>query len=120
MYKTLKPVTPLVMGPGRVNFCGWGWVRSGWVSHLWFGFEFGKFPHKMSNFSIFFLLGQKNLSGSGQKVTGSKVGQTLIYCRSKVSSGRAGSRPISTHHTVGVLNSQAKDFCFSVLSIIDF
>jgi len=33
-----------------VIFCG-----SGWVSHLWFGFEFGKFPLKMSNFTIFSL-----------------------------------------------------------------
>jgi len=30
------------------------WVGLGWVgvSHLWFGFEFGKFPIKMSNFSF--------------------------------------------------------------------
>jgi len=34
-------------------------VGSGWVSHLWFRFEFGKFPLKMSNFSIFFSSGQK-------------------------------------------------------------
>jgi len=83
----------VVMGPGqkiltRVGsiFCG-----TGRVSHLWFGFEFGKFPLKMSNF---FLSGQKNLFGSGQKVPRSKVGWPLIYCRSKVSSGRVGSGPI--------------------------
>jgi len=34
----------------RVNFL---WLVSGCVSHLWFGLEFGKFPLKMSNFSIF-------------------------------------------------------------------
>jgi len=36
-----------IFDPGRVGsiFCG-----SGRVSHLWFGFEFGKFPLKMSNF----------------------------------------------------------------------
>jgi len=60
-------------------FCG-----SRQVSHLWFGFEFGKFPLKTSNF---FPLGKKNLFGSGQKVPGSKAGWPLIYCRSKVSSG---------------------------------
>jgi len=39
----------------------------GWVSHLWFGFEFGKFALKMSNFSIFFALGQKKISSSQVK-----------------------------------------------------
>jgi len=34
---------------------------SGWVSHSWFGLEFGKFPLKTSNFSIFFPSGQKKL-----------------------------------------------------------
>jgi len=40
------------------------------VSHLWFGFGFGKFPQKMSHFFNFFPSDQKNLLGSGQKVTG--------------------------------------------------
>jgi len=31
----------------------------GWVSHLWFGSEFEKFPPKNPKFSIFSLLGQK-------------------------------------------------------------
>jgi len=44
-------------------FCG-----SGWVSHLWFGFELGKVPLIMSNFQIFSLRVKKNLFGSGQKV----------------------------------------------------
>jgi len=60
----------------------------GWVSHLWFGFAFGKFPLKMSNFSIFSLRVKKNILGSGPKVPRSKADQPLIYCRSKVSSGR--------------------------------
>jgi len=60
----------------------------GQVSHLWFGFEFQKFPLKMSNFSIFFLLGQKNCFRSGQKVLGSKPGRPLFYCGSNVSSGQ--------------------------------
>jgi len=72
-------------------FCG-----SGRVSHLWFGFEFQKFPLKMSNFSIFFPSGQKNCFGSGRRVTGSKPGRPLIYSRSKVSSGQVRSRPISS------------------------
>jgi len=46
---------------------------------------FGKFPLKMS---IFFLSDQKNLFGSDQKVPRSKAGRPLIYCGSKVSSGR--------------------------------
>jgi len=41
----------------------------------------------MSNLSIFFTLGQKNLFESGRKVPGSRAGQPLIYCWSKVSSG---------------------------------
>jgi len=45
-----------VFDPGWVKFL---WPGSGQVSHLRFGFEFGKFPLKMSNFSIFFPLGQK-------------------------------------------------------------
>jgi len=64
------------MGPGQKR-----------VSHLWFGFEFGKYPLKMSNFSIFFPSGQKTLFGSGQKIPRSKEGLPLIYCGSKVSSG---------------------------------
>jgi len=61
----------------------------GRVSHLWFGF--GKFPHKMSNFSNFFPLGLLNLFESSQKVPGSKAGGPFIYCGSKVSLGRVGS-----------------------------
>jgi len=72
-----------IFDPGQVGaiFCG-----SGRVSHLWFGFQLGKFPLKTSNCSIFLPSGQKNLSGSGQKVPRSKVGWPLIYCWSKVSS----------------------------------
>jgi len=80
-----------MMGPGQ-NFLTW--VGPGRVRNLWFGFDFGKFPLKMSNFSIFFALGQKNIFALGQKVPGSKAGRPLIYCGSKVSSGpvRAVSR----------------------------
>jgi len=66
--------------PGQVRsiFCG-----SGWVSHLWFGIGFGKFPLKMSNFLIFSPSLQKNLFRLGQKVPGSKEGWPLIYCGSE-------------------------------------
>jgi len=39
--------------------------RSGWISHLWFGF--GKFPLKTSNFLIFSLRVKKISSGSVKK-----------------------------------------------------
>jgi len=42
-------------------------VWSGRVSQSWFGFEFGKFPLKASNFSIFSLRVKKNPFGSGQR-----------------------------------------------------
>jgi len=60
--------------PGQVGaICLW--LGSGRVSHLWFGLEFGKFPQKTSNFSIFSLRVKKNCLGSGRKVHGSKLGR---------------------------------------------
>jgi len=58
------------MGPGQkfltqarsIFYC------SGRVSHLWFWFEFGKFPLKTSNFQFFSLRVKKNLFESDQKV----------------------------------------------------
>jgi len=47
--------------PGQVGSIFGG---SGLVSHLWFGFEFRKFPLKTSDFSIFSLRVKKNLVGS--------------------------------------------------------
>jgi len=44
----------------------------GWVSHLWFGVDFGKFPLNTSNFS---LRVKKNLFRFGQKVPRSRAGQ---------------------------------------------
>jgi len=81
------------MGPGQ-NFLTR--VGPGRVRNLWFGFDLGKFPLNMSNFSIFFCFGSKNIFGLGQKVSGSKAGRPLIYCGSKVSLGqvRAVSRRI--------------------------
>jgi len=50
-------------------------VRSGRVRHLWFGFEFWKFPLKNVKFSIFFLRVKKIASGRVRKYPGrSRVG----------------------------------------------
>jgi len=48
---------------------------------------FGKFPLKIQNYSIFFPF--------GSKITGSRTGQPLIYCGSKVCYGRFRSGTIS-------------------------
>jgi len=85
----------VMMGPGqnfltRVGsiFCGSGQVGSG--SNLWFGLEFGKFPLKMSNFSIFFPSGQKKLLRVGSESTRVKAGSAsyLLRVKSKLGSGR--------------------------------
>jgi len=41
----------------------------GWVSHLWFGLGFGKFPLTTSNFSIFSLRVKKKSLRAGSKST---------------------------------------------------
>jgi len=68
-------------------------VRSGWVSHLWFGFGFGKCPLKMSNFSIFFPSDQKKSLGIGSKSTWVKGGLAsyLLQVKSKLVSGQGPS-----------------------------
>jgi len=60
-----------------------------------YGLGLKNFPLN-AKFFVFSPSDQKNFFGSGQKVPGSKAGQPLIYCQSKVSSGRARSGPIST------------------------
>jgi len=71
------------MGPGQKFLtCVWlgqFFVALGWVSHLWLGFGFGKFPLKIANFSIFFLQ-IKKLFGSGQK------GVNLLFKYARVKS----------------------------------
>jgi len=52
------------------------------------GFGFGKFPLKISNFSILFPLGQKNLLGLGQKVPGPIQVGLLFTAGQKLCSGR--------------------------------
>jgi len=82
----------LVMGPGQFLVA---WVRSGRVSHLWFGFGSGKFPLKMSNFSIFFSSSHKKFPRVGQKSTWVKGGSAsyLLRCQKYA---RVGSGPISS------------------------
>jgi len=73
-------------------------VGSGWVSHLWFGFEIGKFPQKMSNFSIFFLSGQKKSLRVWKENTRieDRSASYLLRVKSKLGSGQVRSGPISS------------------------
>jgi len=57
----------VVMGPGQKFLTR---VGSGWVSQLWFGFEFQNSPLKITNFSIFFPSDQKIASGRVGKYPG--------------------------------------------------
>jgi len=95
-------------GSGRINFL---WLGSGRVSHLWFGLEFGKFPLKMSNFSIFFPSGQKKLLRIGSESTRVKAGSTSYLLRviSKLGSGRVGSGPISNWEQPSLWNTAVQD-----------
>jgi len=77
----------LVMGPGQIFLTR---VRSGWVSHLWFGFEFGNFS---------FASGQKKslrVGSDSTQVGGGSASYLLWVKTSKVSSGWVGSGPISS------------------------
>jgi len=67
------------------------------VSHLWFGLEFGKFPLKMSNFSIFFPSGQKKLLRVGSESTRVKAGLAsyLLRVKSKLGSSQGPSLQMS-------------------------
>jgi len=50
-----------ILDPSWVNFL---FLRSGWVSHLWFEFGPGKFPLKIPNFKFFpFFEVKKSLLG---------------------------------------------------------
>jgi len=81
--------------PGQVGsiFSVSGWVGLGRVSHLWFGFEFGKFPLKMSNFSIFFPSGKKKslrVRLESTRVEGGSASY-LLRAKSKLRSGQGPS-----------------------------
>jgi len=87
----------LVMGPGS-NYYDLGQVGSifcgsGRVSHLWFGFEFGKFPLKMTNFSIFFPSDKKKSLQAGSESTWVEGGSAsyLLWVKSKLGSGQGPS-----------------------------
>jgi len=73
------------------------WVESGWVSHLWFGFEFQKISLKMPNFSIFFPSDQKNLLGVGSESTRVNAGSAsyLLRVKSKLGLGQGPSLTIN-------------------------
>jgi len=86
------------VGPGQFFVAQ---VGSGRVNHLWFGVGFGKFPLKCLIFQIFSLRVKKNLFRLGQKAPELKAGRHLIYCGSKVSSGRVGSGLIFLYFKVG-------------------
>jgi len=68
-------------------------VRSGRVSHLWFGLEFGKFPIKMSIFQFFSLRVKKKLLRVGSESTRVKAGSAsyLLRVKSKLGSGQGPS-----------------------------
>jgi len=74
-------------GSGSKNF------DPGRVSHLRFGFEFQKFPLKMSNFSIFFLSGQKKLLRVRSESTRveARLVSYLLRVKSKLGSGQGPS-----------------------------
>jgi len=109
LYFLSSPL-PVVMGPGqkfltRVKLDQFFVARvwSSRVSHLWFGFEFGKFPLKRSNFSIFCPSGQKKSLRVGSESTGVGGGSPLFYCGSKVSSGQGPSLPSSLRDETDII-----------------
>jgi len=75
------------MGTGQ-NFLTW--VGSGRVSHLWFEFEFEKFPPKNVKFFTFFPFGLKKFLRVGSKSTRVKGGSAsyLRRVKSKLGSGQ--------------------------------
>jgi len=81
------------MGQSQINLTQLGSIFCclGWVSDLWFGSGFGKFPLKIPNFQ-FFPLGQKKSLRVESKSTEVKE----VYCGSKVWSRWVGPGPISS------------------------
>jgi len=78
------------MGLGQIFFTRVGLGR---VNHLWLGFEFGKFPLKMSNFSILFPSGQKKSLRVGSESIRVKGGSAsyLLRVKSKLGLGQGPS-----------------------------
>jgi len=78
-------IFPECDGSGSFDPCRFGSIFcvSDWVSYLWFEFGFGKFPLKMSNFSIFCRLGPKKSLRVGSKSTWTKDGSASYLLRVK-------------------------------------
>jgi len=70
----------VVVGPGQIFVT---WVGSGGVSHLWFGYGFGKFPQKITIFSNFCPSGQKKCHRVGSKSTLVRAGSATYLLRVK-------------------------------------
>jgi len=74
------------MGPGQ-NFLTR--VGSGWLSHLWFGFDFGKFPIRRQIFNFFLFRLKKISSGWVKKYPGHRWSASyLLRVKSKLWSGK--------------------------------
>jgi len=92
-------VSEIVMGPGQkvltrvMDQFFVAQVGLGWVSHLWYGFGFGKFPLKIPNFSIFSFWIKKISSGRVQKYLGQRRVSLLFTASQKYA--WVGSGPIS-------------------------
>jgi len=78
-----------IQGVGTSDGSGSKIFDTGRVSHLWFGVNFGKYPLKMSNFSIFFPSGLKKSLWVGSESTRVKGGSASysLRVRSKLGSG---------------------------------
>jgi len=88
---------------GRVNFL---LLLSSQVSHLWFGF--GKFPLKISNFSIFSTSGQNKISSGWVKKYPCQRRVCLLFSAGQKYAW-VGSGPISIHNNLQILfQSQVK------------
>jgi len=73
----------------------------GCVNHLWFGFENGKFPWKMSNFSNFTFRVKRISSGQVKKYPGqSRVSSYLLQLKSMLGLGWVRSGPISVSREI--------------------
>jgi len=93
---------------GRLIFSSSGQVGTNRLSHLWFGFGFGKFPLKTLKNLIFFPFGSKQISLGRVKKYPDQRRVSLLYIKGQ-KYAKVGSGHIST---LTVLNLQ--------LSCLDF
>jgi len=108
------------MGPGQNFFTQVGSgqffvarIGLGWVRHSWYGFEFWKFPLKMSNFSIFFPSGQRKLLRVRSESTRVKarLASYLMRVKSKLRSGQGPSLKL-THIKVNQVSNVSRKINF--------